>query len=715
MKWKESEIKFLKALSTSPYRDRKERNPDRVLGTCEWFVSHNRFREWKESKDSKLLWVSADPGCGKSVLAKYLVDTIIPTTETRTVCYFFFKDDFDDQKNIVSAISCLLRQIFEQNRTLLSDAILEQFEIDGKVFTSSFNELWQTLINIANNKVAGEIVCLLDALDECEDQGRALLVQKLCQLYGRERTSTLKFIITSRPYGEIRRGFQPLDIPSLPMIHLSGESDVETEKIAREIDIFIRARVQDIGARLRLSQKEEDTLLQELLRIPNRTYLWVHLTLDLIENDVNINQTEILKATSRLPRTVNEAYDRTLSRSRDLKSARKILHLIVAAARPLNLKEMALALELEESRPSWNDRTLLTEERFRENLRDACGLFVTVIDSKIYLLHQTAREFLLRKDEPEDTKHDLKWKHSIKLQDCHRILARICIQYLLVDKPDIKSSTGSNTVPQHVAAHVLLDYSAKHWAEHFRELSIEEQTAMTQGILRLCDTSSTTCLSWLNIYWATDQELPKGFTQLMATSYFGLSSAVKSLLDTKGIAVTAVDKTYNRSALSWAAGNGWDTVVKLLMKHSIFGRRYLNLRFGHAPGINAKDIFGRTALIYAVWDGNLAIVNRLIKAGARIDAKDQIEGTALSYAVCHAHEKIVEILLEKGTSNLSRDEMMNRLLWSAAEKGHKDVISSLLNTGQVNLNARNQSGDTALLIAAKYGHSAVIRLLLETG
>lgn len=223
---------FLKCLNKSPYQDRKDRNPDRVPGTCDWFGSHKLFLDWQESKSSRMLWVSADPGCGKSVLAKYLIDSILPTTDFRTVCYFFFKDDFEDQRNVVSALCCILRQLFLKKRTLLSDTILDKFDIDGEMFISSFNEVWDTLINVAEDENAGEIICLLDAIDECENQGRSQLTQKLCQLYAAKRNFNLKFLLTSRPYSGIRRGFQPLKIQGLPMIHLSGESDVEMEKIS---------------------------------------------------------------------------------------------------------------------------------------------------------------------------------------------------------------------------------------------------------------------------------------------------------------------------------------------------------------------------------------------------------------------------------------------------------------------------------------------------
>ena len=129
-----------------------------------------------------MLWVSADPGCGKSAIVKYLVDSILPTTESRTTCYFFFRDDFKNQRSAVSALCCILHQLFRQKRILLSEKILEQFEVEKEKITSSFSELWATLLSAAKDENAGEIVCLLDAIDECEDHGRSQLAQALCKL-----------------------------------------------------------------------------------------------------------------------------------------------------------------------------------------------------------------------------------------------------------------------------------------------------------------------------------------------------------------------------------------------------------------------------------------------------------------------------------------------------------------------------------------------------
>ena len=57
----------------------------------------------------------------------------------------------------------------------------EQFETDREKFTNSFNELWGAIISAAEDKSAGEIIWLFDAIDECEDRGRSQLMQALCK------------------------------------------------------------------------------------------------------------------------------------------------------------------------------------------------------------------------------------------------------------------------------------------------------------------------------------------------------------------------------------------------------------------------------------------------------------------------------------------------------------------------------------------------------
>ncbi len=430
--------KFLKTLYTCPYRDRKERNCERVSGTCEWFTNHSLFQNWNKHQGSSLLWVSADPGCGKSVLVKHLVDHILPSTSKRTACYFFFKDDFTDQKTTTNALCAILRQLFMARPHLLRDSILDKFDIDGDKFIQSFHDLWSTLTSVAADQSAGEIVCILDALDECQDNDRLQLIHAVRHLYVADSSKfSLKFLLTSRPYDHIRREFRELE-SRLPTIHLSGEGEVEIEKISREIDLVIQNRVESIGKK-RFLEPDECTFLQEQFTlVPNRTYLWVSLTLDVIENISGFTKGNVRRAIRQIPQTVNDAYNRILDRSSDTEKARRLLHIIIAATRPLSLNEMSLIMAIQETHRSNDDviQELEPEEQFRGTLRDLCGLFVIIINAKIYLLHQTTKEFLIRDDSLASLKNpshlnsqnnSLRWKHSLQLKESNRILAERCI------------------------------------------------------------------------------------------------------------------------------------------------------------------------------------------------------------------------------------------------------------------------------------------------
>ncbi len=169
----------------------------------------------------------------------------------------------------------------------------------------------------------------------------------------------------------------------MPTIHLSGENEEEVDKISREIDMVVRSRMAEMD---RLSEKERVVLEKELTRVPNRTYLWVRLICDEIQRAILLSPTKIQLEVGKIPWTLDEAYERILSKSRDPCLAKRLLHIIVAAARPLTVQEMAVALAICPTHRSFDDLELAPEDRFREDIRELCGLFVIIVNSKVYLL-----------------------------------------------------------------------------------------------------------------------------------------------------------------------------------------------------------------------------------------------------------------------------------------------------------------------------------------
>ena len=127
---------------------------------------------------------------------------------------------------------------------------------------------------------------------------------------------------------------------------------------------------------------------------------------------------------NHLPSTIFEAYEHILKNSPMPDDTRRLLHIILAAVRPLTLREMNIALHMKDDDRSHEEIDLIPEERFPKYIKNICGLFVNIYDGKVYLLHQTAKEFLLSRDEESPTNGNTSvlrgdWQYSIKLQDSH--------------------------------------------------------------------------------------------------------------------------------------------------------------------------------------------------------------------------------------------------------------------------------------------------------
>jgi ankyrin repeat protein len=726
----------MQALRTSAfdYEQFKDRNPDRLKGTCQWVLRHENFRNWKDSSSSSLLWVSADPGCGKSVLSKSLIDQDFKSSETLTTCYFFFKDDNDEQKKATTALSALLHQLFSQKPTLIDYAMSED-AINGDKLTRSFHTLWSILTKAVADPKAGEIFCILDALDECAEVGRYQIINAVSVFYqasSRRNASRLKFFVTSRPYLDIERRFTDL-ISNFPMIRLQGEQESYT--ISREIDIVIKWRVSNLGSELKLNNSETSNLEIELLGMTHRTYLWLTLILDIIRKTIRPTSRKLKAIISTLPSTVEKAYEAILSRiEKDERlQVRKLLHIIVAAARPFTLKELNIALAIEDHK-SYKDLDLDDEARFDSTIRNICGLFVTVIDQKVYLIHQTAKEFLVAKNEVLDG-----WKHSLDPVESELVIARTCISYLMFDEFGdglVSDSTSHNfNIQKQTGSRGYLNYAAEFWAMHYRKAQERATSKIIQSALKICEPRSRMFRTWFHTYWKIAHRyrpIPRFISSMMVASYFGHDTVVEQLLesgtadvDSKGengrtpLSYTAengheavvklllstdqveADSEYDRTALSCTAFNTYYAVMKLLIEGKSFG----NLAEGNID----DDV--RTAFLYYAENGLTNMFKLLV--GDNLKKRGR---TPLSYAAGNGHEGVVELLLETGKIEVnSVDQDIRTPLSYAAENGHKAVVKLLLETGEVDVDFEDDESRTPLSYIAGNGNEAMVKLLLETG
>ncbi|KAK4947533.1 hypothetical protein LTR10_013478 [Elasticomyces elasticus] len=375
------------AFKTCSYEEYKNINPPRMPNTCKWVLDHPKYREWYESSRDDLLWITADPGCGKSVLAKSLIENELQSTDTHMVCYFFFKDN-EQQDNVATALCAILHQLFSHQRHLIRHAI-PAWKNDGIRLLRETSTLWQILLAAAGDPESKNVTCVLDALDECDElEGRKIL-RLLTEFYGQIFSSPsmaphgrLKMLVTSRPYEDIHHGFRA--IPSdLPTIQLRGED--ENDKISKEIDLVIYARVAELTAELRLDATTKHRVETKLLQIEHRTYLWVHLATDDIYHTFRKSLRRNQQSIRYIPSTVEQAYEKILTRVEEGERAtvKGILQIVVGARRPITINEMAIALGIATS----TDAECLSAARvdhdgLGDRIRDLCGLFVFITTPK---------------------------------------------------------------------------------------------------------------------------------------------------------------------------------------------------------------------------------------------------------------------------------------------------------------------------------------------
>jgi ankyrin repeat protein len=698
------------------------RKGTRAAGTCEWITHNESYQSWLDGS-TRLLWISGGPGKGKTMLSIFLTEQLeasAPNAGNTQLVYYFCSHQDEMRNTAVAVLRGLVHQIVTKRPRLIKHA-LPYFETPERTqqTLSSLETVWIIFSKMVNDPDLEPMFCVLDGLDECDEDTLRVLVPKIVGVLSSKASSSttkaFKLVIVSR------------DISSLQGCARVKLDPDNNKKVARDIERFISVRVDELSRIEGFNDKFRTTVQTTLLARAEGTFLWVGFVMNELLQKKTCSQ--VLEALYSFPRGLPAVYSRMLLQipSQHRRISSTILRWVTMAFRPLLLQELAAAVGVQSSSPP------MTLERAIRDEIALCGPFLKVQEQEVSLVHQSARDYLLRKERDSNAVLE---EFRIEPEKAHLELARTCLERIV--------HSGLQHAPLNLdnepcsQESLLLQYAVLHWPEHARCCS-ELAAELFSPSEAFFQTDSALREHWWSAYRkAARLYLPSSLPLLHLACYLGVVPWVEAIL-TKRSWMPSFHKPVDKkdgngeTALHKAASRGHEAVIRALVysganvnaknedgwtalhRAAMGGHEaVVRLLVDSGADARAKDKSGQTVLHSAAWGGNEAVVRLLVDNGADARAKDESGQMVLHSAAWGGNEAVVRVLVESGANVEARDADRKTALHSAAWKGNEAVVRVLIDSG-ADVKAKNEDGQTALHLAAWRGHEAVVQLLVDSG
>lgn len=539
------------------------------------------------------------------------------------------------------------------------------------------------------------------------------------------------------------------------LIHLDMESYINV--ILDDIPIQQRERVKQV---LRGNEK--------------KNWLWLRAATSLIMNTLKEERYGVLHRQfldtddllNGFPMDVHGVYEKAL----EMTSARwgtplvkKMLHILLSTQRSLSHSELLLVIELADS-----DLTAAIctphrlfywqlAKRHPDQITMVTGLLNGVLlrtRSTGNLIHKSAREFLLQKAGAQNSvlpRSPDSWQDSINLTTGHELLTRASLSFLLTLKTKsyihyndhkYKKPKTQRNMRREERRSPFLRYAAQYWPTHYNRQSQSAAATSLDAVRVLCTGDGPERNNWMYLYsgyggWA--------WSDIDVVAHLGIIPLVREVLDK--MRDTDQESLSTGNPDSW---HGWQwrgicPLYKAVKRGNIRATRIL---FDHGF-ILRKGCECDRSLTTAARTGHTELVRLLLDERADINGESEFRGTALADACYNGHEDVVKVLLDRGAnvntglSNIglaSRNPLEAaaygghlgivqrllehgirvhsygaRALWEAAGEGHEEILCLLLEAGvtpDVHYNSRSGS---AVCRAIRYGHTRIVRVLIDHG
>ena len=376
----------LRDLHVSDPRDDKKRIEQTKGGLLQdsyrWVLDNEDFQRWRTDDQSRLLWIKGDPGKGKTMLLCGIIDEIQGEGSSTEPLSYFFCQATDSRINTATAVlRGLIYLLIKQCPSLISHVRARYDQAGRDLFedTNAWVALSDIFANMTQDPKGENAYLIVDALDEC-----VIELPNLLDLIVRSLSSSshLKWIVSSRNWPDIEERLQEQSEKATLSLELNAKS------VSKAVNKYVEHKVNHLTQTKRYNDSIKTSVQEYLLSNANGTFLWVAMV---CQNLASTSPWNTLAKLKTYPPGLNPLYQRMMQLiydSEDSELLKQIIALTAVVYRPITLGELTSLMHVPDGfadNPKW----------LRELVKQ-CGSFLTIRESTVYFVHQSANDFVLK-------------------------------------------------------------------------------------------------------------------------------------------------------------------------------------------------------------------------------------------------------------------------------------------------------------------------------
>jgi hypothetical protein len=442
---------------TDPRRDKdriEELKGGLLAKPCDWVFADACFAQWRNPQSNRPLWIKADSGKGKTMLLCSIINWL-QTNEEATLAYFFCQKSDENLSSSAAVLRGLIYMLAREHDTI-RELVQEEYKNAGRSLFWDHNAwyaLKEILITVLHREGLGDIVIIVDALDECRT-GIHQLLDLVIRLSS--KAPRVKWIVSSRNESDIEQHFDEYMEDSILRIELGASSE------AASFRTYLQSKVDELAEAQCYDKETKMAVKLHLERNANANLHWVTLACQTLER---AEKGQAIDTVHRFPPGLENLYLHLLHQvpeSFGNTSCQKVLAFAAVVSRPISLAEFSCLAGIEENETA--------------QVVGICHAFLTLQDETVYFVHQSAKDFLLSSSAP------------IEIEPTHREIIERSLQAMTstlerdiykLKRPGVSIDEFDVPQPDPLAS---VRYSCIFWADHLVTLASESRGAISELI-----------------------------------------------------------------------------------------------------------------------------------------------------------------------------------------------------------------------------------------